>query len=144
MLMEGSGMQFIIRRETILNCWVIPTVTGEALKKTRKALQGGFFSLGYGAVAWSSKKQHINAFSNTEAEYVSLTTAACEAVWLHRLLADINEKQGNPSVIFCDNRSALSIAKNLILHGRTKHIDTHFHFIWDLMKDEQIDVRHCS
>lgn len=65
-------------------------------------------------------------------------------MWLRRLLEDLSEKQGVSSVIFCVCRSALSITKNRILHGRTKHIDTRFHFIRDLIKDEIIEVRHCK
>lgn len=55
----------------------------------------------------------------------------------------LNEKQNDASVILCDNRSAISIAKNLILHGRTKHIDIRNHFIHDLMKNGIIEVKHC-
>lgn len=63
---------------------------------------------------------------------------------MQQLLEDLNEKQKDASVIYCDNQSALSIAKNPILHGRTKHIDIRFHFIRDLMKDKIIQVKYCS
>ncbi|XP_039142894.1 secreted RxLR effector protein 161-like [Dioscorea cayenensis subsp. rotundata] len=107
----------------------------------RKSTTGWVFSLGSGVIAWSSKKQAITALLSTEAEYISLTAAVCEAVWLKRLLEDFGEKQSTPSVIVCDNRSAIAIAKNPILHGRTKHIDVRFHFIRDLIKDDAIEVK---
>ncbi|XP_039141190.1 secreted RxLR effector protein 161-like [Dioscorea cayenensis subsp. rotundata] len=93
----------------------------------RKSTIGWVFSLGSSVIAWCSKKQSITALSNTEAEYISLTAAACEVVWLRRLLEDLNEKQEDSNVILCDNSSALSIARNPTHHGRTKHIDTRFH-----------------
>jgi hypothetical protein len=31
--------------------------------------------------------------------------------------------------LLCDNKSAMKIAKNPVLHSRTKHIDIHHHFL---------------
>ncbi|KAJ0911130.1 putative RNA-directed DNA polymerase [Helianthus annuus] len=46
----------------------------------RKSLLTYVFTLGNGAVAWCSKKQHTMALSSTEAEYISATGATCEAI----------------------------------------------------------------
>ncbi len=55
-----------------------------------KRLTSGFmFSFGSGAINWSSKKQPIVALSNTEAEYRGAIIAACEVVWLQKLLSDL-------------------------------------------------------
>ncbi|XP_039143969.1 uncharacterized mitochondrial protein AtMg00810-like [Dioscorea cayenensis subsp. rotundata] len=110
----------------------------------RKSTTGWLFSLGSTAIAWCSKKQPITALSSTEAEYISITSAACEAIWLRGLLEDLNEAQGSPSIIRCDNKAAISIARNPVMHGRTKHIDTRYHFICELMKDGLIDITHCG
>lgn len=72
------------------------------------------------------------------------SAASCEAVWLRRLLEDLSKKQSSSSVIYCDNILAISIAKNPIHHGWMKHIDTRYHFIRDLFKDEQIFVLHSG
>lgn len=63
---------------------------------------------------------------------------------MRRLLQDMNEKQAYPTTLMCDNKSAILIARNPILHGRTKHIDTRYHFIRDLIKDGTINIIHCS
>lgn len=68
---------------------------------------------------------------------------ACQAMWMRRLLEDMNEKQLEPTVIFCDNKSAIAIAKNPAMHGRTKHIDTRYHFIRGLIADESLILLHC-
>lgn len=60
------------------------------------------------------------------------------------MLEDIQEIQTEPMVIFCDNKSAIAIAKNPIHHGRTKHIDTRFHFIRGLIEEGAIKLIHCS
>jgi hypothetical protein len=44
------------------------------------------FSFGSGVVSWSSKKQPIVALSSTEAKYKGGAIAACEVVWLQKLL----------------------------------------------------------
>ena len=45
---------------------------------------------------------------------------------------------------FVDNMSAISIAKNPILHSRTKHIDIRFHFLRDNHERGYIDLIHVS
>lgn len=110
----------------------------------RRSTSGWCFSLGSAAVAWRSKKQLITALSSTEAEYIAATSAACEAVWLRRLLSDFGMKFTEPTVIQCDNKSAISITRNPTMHGRTKHIDTRFHFIRDLVCNGEISVVYCS
>ena len=59
-----------------------------------KSTSSYMFSLGSGAISWSSKKQDIVALSSSEAEYVITTALACQAIWLRRLLADFLQKQG--------------------------------------------------
>jgi hypothetical protein len=44
------------------------------------------FSFGSGAVSWSSKKQATIALSRTKVEYRGVAIAACEVVWLQKLL----------------------------------------------------------
>jgi hypothetical protein len=38
-------------------------------------------------------------------------------------------KYDEPISIFCDNTSAISISKNLVMHSKTKHIPIKFHFL---------------
>lgn len=70
------------------------------------------FHLGSGAVAWASKGQEIVTLSSTEAEYIAATSAAYQAVWMRRLLADMGVPQNSETIIHCDNQSAIAIAKN--------------------------------
>ena len=92
----------------------------------RRSTSGFVFNLGSGAVTWSSKKQGVTTLSTAEAEYVAATSSACQGVWLRRLLADFEQEQMEATGIFCDNRSAIAIAKSPVMHGRTKHIDIKF------------------
>jgi hypothetical protein len=92
------------------------------------------FSMAGGAISWVSKLQSVVALSTTEAEYMAATQACKEAIWLKRLLAELNVEQ-DEFVIHCDSQSALHLAKNPAFHSRTKHIDVQYHFVRDVIED---------
>eukprot|EP00253_Pinus_taeda_P029158 PITA_29158 len=96
-----------------------------------------------GAISWASKKQSIVALSTAEAEYVVATAAACQAVWMRRMLRSLGQEQAKATVIFCDNSSAIALSKNLVFHKRTKHIDTRFHYIRELVSNGEIVLEYC-
>lgn len=102
----------------------------------RRSYTGFVFILGGSPISWESRKQRTVALSSTEAEYMALTEAAKEAVYLRRLLSELGfDKLGHVS-LFCDNNGAQKLAKNAIFHNRTKHIDIRYHFIRHILKTE--------
>eukprot|EP00253_Pinus_taeda_P025045 PITA_25045 len=106
----------------------------------RKSTSGYVFNMGSGAISWASKKQSIVALSTAEAEYVAATAAACQSVWMRRMLRSLGQEQAKATVIFCDNSSAIALSKN---SKRTKHIDTRFHYIRELVNNGEIVLEHC-
>jgi len=46
--------------------------------------------------------------------------------------------------LLVDSTSAISVAKNPVLHSRTKHIDVRFHFLRDSYKKGDIDLIHVE
>eukprot|EP00253_Pinus_taeda_P031978 PITA_31978 len=109
-----------------------------------KSTSGYVFHMGSGEISWASKKQPIVALSIAEAEYVAATAAACQAVWMRRMLRSLCQEQANATIIFCDNSSAIALSKNSVFHKRTKHIDTRFHYIRELVRNGEIILQHCS
>ena len=105
----------------------------------RKSTSGYIFHMGSGAISWASKKQSIVALSTAEAEYA----AACQAVWMRRMLKSLGQEQAKVTVIFCDNSLAIALSKNSVFHKRTKHIDTRFHYIRELVSNGEIVLEHC-
>ena len=99
--------------------------------------------MGSGAISWASKKQPIVALSTAEAEYVAATAATCQAVWMRRMLKSLCQEQAKATVICCDNSSAITLSKNYVFHKRTKHIDTRFHYIRELVNNGEIVLQHC-
>eukprot|EP00253_Pinus_taeda_P033265 PITA_33265 len=110
----------------------------------RKSTSGYVFHMGSGAISWASKKESIVALSTAEAEYVAATAAACQAVWMRRMLRSLGQEQAKVTVIFCDNSSAIALSKNSVFHKRTKHIDTRFHYIRELVNNGEIVLEHCK
>ncbi|KAL4367377.1 hypothetical protein GQ457_05G016620 [Hibiscus cannabinus] len=88
-----------------------------------------FFSIGSGMICWSSKKQETVAQSTAEAEYVVAAHAVNQCIWLRKLLLDLNHEHVNAIEVLCYNNFAVAIVKNLVLHGKTKHINIKYHFL---------------
>ena len=63
-------------------------------------------------ITWSSKKQATVALSTSEAKYVVATSAACQAIWLRRVLANLQQEQKGATKIFCDDKATISMTKN--------------------------------
>ena len=60
---------------------------------------------------------------------MATTSAACQAIWMRRILEDMQQKQKEATTIFCDNLSTTAMTENLIHHNRKRHIDIQHHFI---------------
>uniref|UniRef100_A0AAV1UU28 Polyprotein n=1 Tax=Peronospora matthiolae TaxID=2874970 RepID=A0AAV1UU28_9STRA len=98
--------------------------------EARRSTSGYTFILNNGYVSWRSKKQSTVALSSTEAEYMALTEAAQEAIWLKALLCELDEMRSDEAVkIYEDNQGSIALAKNPEFHKRTKHIDIRYHFV---------------
>ena len=82
--------------------------------------------------------------STTEAEYVALSTATQEAIWLRSLLPDLGEPPEGPTEIYEDNQGAISTAKNPAGHASTKHIDICCHFVRERVQDEAIALNYIG
>ena len=64
----------------------------------RKSTSGYIFQVGGTAVSWKSQKQSCTALSTAEAEYVALSQAAQEAIWLRQLNSDLLSDSCEPMV----------------------------------------------
>ncbi|KAK3043426.1 hypothetical protein RJ639_002005 [Escallonia herrerae] len=79
------------------------------------------------------------ALSTTEAEYMALTEAAKEALWLKGLVEELGFKQRGV-LLQCDSQSVLDLVKNQVFHARTKHIDVRYHRVREWINSKQIVV----
>ena len=84
------------------------------------------------------------ALSTYEADYIACAVATCQAVWLLNLLHDVKVEVEEPLKLMIDNKSAINLAKNPVLHGRSKHIETKYHFLRNQVQKGVLEVLHCS
>ena len=81
----------------------------------------------------------MTALSTTEAEFMALTEAAKEALWIKGLMKDLGLEQDKVT-LWCDSQSAICLSKNSTHHERTKHIDVRYNFIRDVVEAGDVDV----
>lgn len=113
---------------------------------TRVSHTGYVFKLADAAVTWEARKQKTIALSSTEAEYMALTEAAKETVYLRNLLKEIGflEKDAEPTIVYCDNQGAQKLMRNPIYHSRSKHIDIKHHYVREIYQRGEIDVKYLA
>lgn len=111
---------------------------------TRRSTTGYAFQINNTTVVWSSRRQPTVASSTVEAEYVAVSEATREALWLRCLLREIGFTQSGPTEINCDNKGAIRLALNPGTHQRTKHIDIRHHFIRELIDEKVISLQYIA
>lgn len=109
----------------------------------RKSVSGYVFLLGKNVITWGAKKQATVALSSMEAEYMALSYAVREAIWLRNLLGELGLVQGEPTEIFVDNQGTIAFAKSQDFHGRSKHIDIRHHFVRECINRHDVAVSYC-
>ena len=87
---ESNSMEFS-RGMGPLEGYVDASYAGDL--DTRRSMTGYVFCLYGGPVSWRSILQPITTLSTTKVEYIGITKATKEALWLRRLVAKMGVKQ---------------------------------------------------
>jgi hypothetical protein len=95
---------------------------------TRRSTTGYLVTINSNPVSWNSKRQSTVATSTAESEYMAMYESIREVIWINKLVSNLMAEKYLLN-IFCDNQSSIHIAKNPVMHQRTKHIDIKYHFI---------------
>ncbi|KAH7445117.1 hypothetical protein KP509_02G107600 [Ceratopteris richardii] len=111
---------------------------------TLQSTSGYLFLLAGAAISWQSKKQNKVTLSSTEAEYISMTLAMKEGIWLQSLLAETEIFAPKSIFLYCDNMSAITLAQNLKHSEKTKHIAMKLQFIRELVHDGTLQLEHIG
>ena len=107
----------------------------------RKSYSGYVFMLGQSTICWRSRKQRCVTTSTTEAEFLALSAAAKQQMWLQLALRELGHDHDKP-MLFCDNKSAVDLVRNPIISDRSKHIDVVYHHVRDLYGSARLDIQH--
>jgi hypothetical protein len=110
----------------------------------RKSTSGVLFFLNENVISWTSQKQRVVSLSSCEAEYIAAASAACQGVWLSRLISDLTGEAVRKFKLMMDSRSAIELSKNPVYHEWSKHIDTRYHCIRGCVEDGIAEVDHIG
>ena len=99
--------------------------------------------LGGAQFGWSSRKEPVVSLSSCEAEYIVTSLCACQATWMVNLVEEIIRKDHGAITMKIDSMSAINLAKNLIVHGRSKYIEMRFHYLREQVTNGKINLEHC-
>jgi hypothetical protein len=91
-------------------------------------------------ISWCARKQKTVAQSSCDAEYIAVSEAAREAMWLRMLTTELGFPPLRPTPLLCDNQAALVLAEDPSFHTRTKHINTKWHYICECTENDSIAV----
>lgn len=108
-------------------------------KSDRKSVSGWIALINGDPVSWASKKQNSVALSTCESELYAECAATQELLWLRGLMKELGLKRES-AILYGDNQSAVSAAKNGVRTERTKHIDIKHHFITDAVSRGQVSL----
>ncbi|GJV46792.1 ribonuclease H-like domain-containing protein [Tanacetum coccineum] len=123
-----------------------------ALKQILRCVLG---CLDYGLQLFSSSTTDLVAYSDADwAGYPTtrrstsvprqsgVANAVAETCWLHNLLRELHTPLSSPTLVYCDNVSAVYLSSNPVQHQRTKHIKIDIYFVLDLVATRQVRVLH--
>jgi len=109
-----------------------------------KSTSGYCFTIGSGVFSWSSKKQEIVAQSTAKAEFIAATAAVNQALWLKKLLIDLNLEQEGSIMVFVDNQAAIAISNNPVFHNKTKHFNIKLFFLREVQQKGEVKLLYCK
>mmetsp|Transcript_23430 Transcript_23430/g.33473 ORF Transcript_23430/g.33473 Transcript_23430/m.33473 type:complete len:131 (-) Transcript_23430:2937-3329(-) len=79
------------------------------------------------------------SLSSSEAEWIALSEAVKEIVFVVQLLRDIGIKVDTPVIVKVDNIGAIHMAENVTSGARTRHIEIRTKFVREYNNDNRTD-----
>ena len=69
-----------------------------------------------------------------------------EVVWLKRFVEDleINISATSPVTVYCDSQAAISFSKDTKYHSKSKHIETKYNFIRDILAKKEVAIQYVA
>jgi hypothetical protein len=94
----------------------------------RKSTGAYLFLLDGASCSWKVKLSSTVCLSTQQAEYYALSEGTKEALNLRFLLRDLGFGQTLPTLLFCDNKGAITMALHPANKPASRHIDMRIHF----------------
>ena len=133
----GEGLMY--KRGAQVEVWGYSDSGHAGERETSRGRSGYVFLSAGAAVSWRSSMMKLVTHSSCESEYVGLSEAGNEAVYLNQLQGEM--KIGKMSVLLLgDNESSLKLAMNPVFHQRSKHIRIKYHSLRDRVEEGLIEL----
>lgn len=88
---------------------VMATLSGSVIVAwpvTLMTEEGGMgFCIKNSIISWASQKQKSVTLLSCEAEFMAATTAACQVIWLRKLMNEVTEHPPQAVKLYVDNKS---------------------------------------
>ena len=94
-----------------------------------------------GAVTNISKTFDCVVSSSAEGEYGAAYIVARDAVYIRAIAKALGYPQTHPTIILCDNSTAVGLANDTVKIAKTKSIDMRFHWLRDRVRQGQFRIR---
>ena len=107
-----------------------------------KSVSAYLFFHGNNLIDWSSKRQEIVALSPAESEQNAAFHTAKTAVYFRNLMDELGYTQYHPTTLFEDNTACIAQSKNPVDHGRTRHVGLRYHYLRELVKRKEVQLRY--
>ncbi|MBW0533102.1 hypothetical protein O181_072817 [Austropuccinia psidii MF-1] len=121
-----------------LQCYIDSNWGGEGNRSTH-----GFIILhGGNLIVWQSKQQATIASSTAQAEYIALSFAAQECIWLSNMCHDLLDCKY--PLLLSNNKTAIGIATNIVSRKQTQHMIREFNLINELITSNKIELSWIS
>ena len=107
---------------------------------SRRSVSGYIISVHGVPVQWRSKSQQSVTLSSTEAEWIALSEAVKDIMFLKYLCESMGIRVQLPITVRVDNMGAVFMSKNVTTTTRTKHVDIRTKFVREYVQDGVIMI----
>ena len=109
-------------------------------KDNRRSVNGFVMFLNGVPIVWRSKQQKSVALSSSEAEYVAISEAVKEILFVIQVMKSMGLQVYTPVVVRVDNMGAIFMSENTSSGTRTRHVDTRYHFVRELVEEKVVEI----
>ena len=134
-----AGEGLLYKRGAQVGVWGYSDAGHAGDRETSRGRNGYVFMSAGAAVSWRSSMMKVVTHSSCESEYVGLSEAGNEAIYLQQLQGEM--RIGTEKVLLLgDNESSLKLAMNPVFHQRSKHIRIKYHSLRDRVEEGLIEL----
>ena len=109
-------------------------------KDNRKSVSGWIIYLLGCPISHKSRQQGTVSLSSAEAEWIALSEAIKELLFIIQVLEEIGVNVIKPVKVMVDNQAAIFMAKNTTATKRTKHVDVRANFVYEHVNEDTGEI----